>query len=158
MNIYLASSWKNKEKIISLAKLLRDEGFNVDAFCDISTGRYMFNGNTMEFSGCNAKTYLKIPGPQIAFIENKKWLDWCDICILCLPSGNSSHIEGGYAYGRGKSLIIYHLDNSFPIGQYDAMYGFAYSIDEQIHELLNSLFEIKRLKDEIKHVKKKYNL
>ena len=39
-----------------------------------------------------------------AFIEDKRWLDWCDTCILVLPSGRSSV---GIYFGAGGIVLLY---------------------------------------------------
>ncbi len=42
--------------------------------------------------------------------------------VLLLPSGRSSHLEAGYGVGSGKELFIF---GDLPVGEFDAMYGFA---------------------------------
>ena len=85
---------------------------------------------------------LERPIVQKAFKEDKKWIDWCDVCIMLLPCGNSTHLEGGYAKGSNKKLIIYG-HNGFVNGTFDVMYGFADLITESIIELINYLRELK---------------
>lgn len=48
MNIYIASSWKNKENVQIMAKYLRDYGCNVDDFTDDSEGRFTFSLEKLE--------------------------------------------------------------------------------------------------------------
>ena len=145
MKIYLASSWKNEKLVFIVAEFFRYRGHEVDAFVDTSTGRYSFHWTEMLSSSdkskseLNAITFLDDKRSQKAFREDKKWLDWCDVCILILPSGRSAHLEAGYAKGQGKVLVIYsHME--FPPGEFDVMYGFAdlLSIDlEEIEEFFN---------------------
>ena len=85
--------------------------------------------------------FLKDERSQKAFKEDKKWLDWCDVCILILPSGRSAHLEAGYAKGSGKTLIIF--SNHFPYGEFDVMYGFADLLCDNWLELLGYLKNIK---------------
>jgi nucleoside 2-deoxyribosyltransferase len=75
-----------------------------------------------------------------AFDEDRKWLDWCDCCILILPSGKSSHLEAGYAKGQGKKLIIYHA-KGFPAGEIDVMYNFADLLTEELEEIRTFLIK-----------------
>jgi nucleoside 2-deoxyribosyltransferase len=140
MNIYLASSWKNAKEVNMTAKLLRIEGFAVDAFCDSSGGRFVFSFNELPGSGYrhNARTILGEPLVQMAFAEDKKWLDWADAVILILPSGKSAHLEAGYAVGKGKFLIIYQPEG-LPLGEFDVMYGFANLITSSITEAITFL-------------------
>jgi hypothetical protein len=41
---------------------------------------------------------------------------------MVLPCSKSSHLEGGYAVGKGKKLYII---GDFPKGEFDVMYGFS---------------------------------
>ena len=141
MKIYIASSWKNEQAVLYLAKYLRDRGYEVDAFADTSTGRYVFNiseiGNpkkidTREFMG--DKRTIK------AFYEDKKWLDWCDCCLMVLPAGKSTHLEGGYAKGRGKKLIIFAM-RGFVKGEFDVMYKFADVYTDDFGAVIESIEE-----------------
>jgi hypothetical protein len=113
---------------VALATRLRGYGFEVDCFCDKTSGRYVFNFNEIfEIHGqhpeeWNAIRMLSEPQVKKAFKEDKKWLDWCDTCILLVPSGRSAHLEAGYAKGCGKKLYIF---GEFPQGEWDVMYGLA---------------------------------
>ncbi|KKM20554.1 hypothetical protein LCGC14_1644290 [marine sediment metagenome] len=136
--IYIASSWKNKDAVISLAKYLRFDNNEVDCFCETRLGRYVFHWCEIgDLSEIDAMSFLEDKRSQKAFAEDKKWLDWADIIVLLLPCGNSSHLEAGYAKGKGKKLYILGL---FPKGEFDVMYGFA---DKLIH--LDNISELKEL-------------
>ncbi|KEO84782.1 hypothetical protein [Tumebacillus flagellatus] len=124
MKIYLASSWKNAEKVKNITGILRNFGHEVDAFCDSSTGRFVFNfGQLPDVTSHNAMTILAEESVQRAFAEDKKWIDWADCVLLVRPAGKSAHLEAGYAKGAGKLLIIY--EEQFENGDFDVMYGFA---------------------------------
>jgi hypothetical protein len=144
MKIYIASSWKNADLVYGVAKYLRSEEFDVDAFMDDSRGRYVFHWSEMlnepdkSKSKLNAITFLEDERSQRAFKEDEKWLDWCDCCVLLLPAGNSSHLEAGYAKGQGKQLIIYS-PSGFPAGEFDVMYGFADLMTDSIVKLIEYL-------------------
>jgi nucleoside 2-deoxyribosyltransferase len=135
MKIYLASSWKNEQTVKEWARVLRAQGHEVDAFCDASSGRFIFeaseNRNLLDL---DAMTFLDDERSQRAFAEDKKWLDWADVCLLILPSGRSSHLEAGYAVGRGKKLIIWQ--GEFPKGEFDVMYGFADLVTDSTHDVM----------------------
>ena len=126
MKIYLASSWKNSELVREWAKTLASSPYHhqVDAFCDPSTGRYVFHFSEIgDPSELDAINFLQDPRSQKAFAEDKKWIDWADVCLLILPAGKSSHLEAGYAKGCGKDLVIWQSE--YPKGEFDVMYGFA---------------------------------
>jgi len=137
MKIYIASSWKNAQVAVDIAQWLRDEGHEVDCFADTTTGRYVFHFSEIgDKDSLNAKTFLQDERSQKAFNEDKKWLNWCECCILLLPAGNSSHLEAGYAKGQGKKLVIHSL-LPFPKGKFDVMYGFADLLTDQIIEVID---------------------
>lgn len=52
------------------------------------------------------------PRAAQGYVGDLRGMEWADTCVLCLPCGNSAHIEAGYMKGRGKRLIIYwHTDD-----------------------------------------------
>lgn len=144
VKIYIASSWKNAEMAFSTAIYLRKRNFVVDVFCDNTTGRYVFHWSEMlispdkSISKLNAITFLEDKRSQRAFKEDKKWLDWCDACVLVLPAGNSAHLEAGYIKGQSKELIIY-APLGFPQGEFDVMYGFADLMTDEIEKVIKEL-------------------
>lgn len=138
MKIYLASSWKNAEKVKSIKGLLKDHGHEVDAFCDDSDGRFIFCFDDLpNVAEQNSISVLEFPIVQKAFEEDKKWLDWADATLLILPSGKSAHLEAGYTKGQGKKLIIYQ--DVFPKGEFDVMYGFADLITDNFEKVIQYL-------------------
>lgn len=123
MRIYIASSWKNEEAVRDLAHLLRGKGHEVDCFCDVSSGRYVFHFSEIgALDDLDAITFLEDERVQRAFAEDKKWMDWAEAVIMLLPCGKSAHLEAGYAKGQGKKLVIL---GEFVPGEFDVMYGFA---------------------------------
>jgi hypothetical protein len=125
MKLYVASTWKLKDLCLSLAKLLRDHGHEVDCFCDPSTGRYSLLVEKEEDLEENDQfAFMADPRSQRAFQEDKKWLDWAEGVVLIIPpqGGRSSHLEAGYIKGRGKLLFAL---GKFPPGEFEVMYGFA---------------------------------
>jgi hypothetical protein len=123
MKIYIATSWKMESVARDIAAILRVNGFEVDCFCDTSTGRYVFHWSEIgNLNDLDAITFLQDARSQMAFLEDKKWIDWADAVLMLLPCGNSAHLEAGYAKGTGKKLFIV---GDFPAGQFDVMYGFA---------------------------------
>jgi len=141
MKIYIATSWKNEVRAISLARILRRAGFEVDCFCDASTGRYIFHFSEIGLlEEIDAISFLQNARARAAFAEDKKWIDWSDVVVMLAPCGNSAHLEAGYAKGKGKKLYIY---GEFPKGEFDVMYGFADGLFriEELPELIKVLKE-----------------
>ena len=134
MKLYLASSWKLRDALVSVAETLRSYGHEVDCFCDPRSGRYVFHWS--EFFGpgvtkeqaerlrfnFDAKSFIDDTRVQRAFEEDKQWLDWSEGVVLVVPSGRSAHLEAGYAIGQGKPVWIW---GKFPKGEFDVMYLFA---------------------------------
>lgn len=143
--IYIATSWKMSEAAIVLANRLRDDGHEVDCFCDQTSGRYVFHWSEFvekqeDLKKYDGMSFIADDRVKKAFNEDKKWLDWADTVILLLPSGKSAHLEAGYAVGQGKSLYIM---GGFKKGEFDVMYSFAHSMYryEELHSLREHLKE-----------------
>lgn len=143
MRIYIASSWKNQEKVIALAEALEGAGFEVDAFCRATDDRFSFHwskfvDDEIELMNYDAINFIDDPMVQRAFNEDKKWLDWAGCVIMLVPCGRSSHLEAGYGKGQGKLLYIY---GEFPKGEFDVMYGFADGLyrTEELPEMITEL-------------------
>ena len=139
MKVYLASSWKNAELVKAWKNELLEYGHDVDAFCDDSGGRFVFHFSEIgDPKDLDAINFLLDERTKKAFAEDKKWIDWCEICLLVLPAGNSAHLEAGYAKGQGKGLIIWQDD--FPKGEFDVMYGFADLITDSAAAVIEYLY------------------
>ena len=128
--IYLAGSWKNQQEIFLIRDILKTQGHEVDCFASEENGRISFNWSKLldiqdKLPKMDAKDMLEVPRVQEEFREDKKWIDWCDLCLLTLPSGKSSHLEAGYAKGQGKTVVIF---GDLKKGDFDVMYGFADAI------------------------------
>lgn len=140
VKVYLASSWKNEHRVREAAVYLREIGHEVDAFCDPSTGRFIFSFDKLpNIEQMNAIAVLSTYEVQRAFAEDKKWIDWADAVIMMLPCGRSAHLEAGYAKGSGKKLIIFQ--EHFPVGEFDVMYGFADLVTDDWFRVLDFLLD-----------------
>lgn len=128
--IYIASSWKNKDRVRALATKLRSLGHEVFDFTDPDNrAKELDHWNcpadkwdgplleTMEY-----KQFLTFEKSQRIFSADVGGLHWADTIVLLLPSGRSSHIEAGFAAGSGKDLFIF---GDLPLGEFDPMYHFA---------------------------------
>ncbi len=152
LKIYIATSWKNEDMARTIAEILRNRGYEVDCFCDPSSGRYVFHWSEMveneeDLQNYDAVSFIYDPRVQRAFEEDKKWIDWADVVVMLHPCGNSAHLEAGYAKGRGKKLFMW---GDFPKGKFDVMYGFADGIYRvaQTDDLLQVLAVLAHKKEE----------
>ena len=57
--IYIASSWKLVKILLGLVKRLREEGFDVDCFCEPREDRYVFGVHDMK-----ADVYFLVCSPS----------------------------------------------------------------------------------------------
>lgn len=150
LRIYLASSWRNEIAVISVAKCLRAHGFEVDCFCDQSSGRIGFNiatcleemgASIYDVDAITALHHLAVKDKfEIAYAEDKKWLDWANCVVMLMPCGRSAHLEAGYMKGKGGLFYIYWMSN-LPMGEFDNMYQFADGMfrPDQLQDLINEL-------------------
>lgn len=143
--IYIASSWKNSPWLIHLAKIFREDGHQVDLFCEPSPERTVFNWQALIHSlggkdpkDTTSKEIIHVPRVIEAFEQDKKWLDWADVVIMVLPCGRSAHLEAGFGKGSGKELYIL---GDFAPGEFDLMYRFSDGIYEmgELHRLQERL-------------------
>ena len=151
MKIYLASSWKRKQVVDMMADILKKEGYEVDSFCNADNGRVSFNWDELieimeeegiDISRLNAIGMMNHWRVREAFEEDKKWIDWADVLVMLMPCGRSSHLEAGYAVGKGKKLYII---GGFEKGEFDTMYGFANGLYD--YDNIDSLLDTLQLDD-----------
>jgi hypothetical protein len=143
MRVYIASSWKNAPEVLRVANVLRAYGHEVDAFCDDTSGRFVFSFDKIPgietYSGITIRSH---PLVRRAFQEDRAWLNWADAVLLLLPAGKSAHLEAGYAKGRGKRLFIV---GEFPKGGgFDVMYGFADALGRSVEDILELLSRVQK--------------
>lgn len=108
--IYLASSWRNAAQP-ALVATLRAAGHEVYDFRNPAEGQNGFAWSAIdrEWLTWEPEQFAKLlrthPVAQEGFGHDKRALDWCDTCVLLLPSGRSAHLEAGYAAGQGKQVV-----------------------------------------------------
>ncbi|MGM7701830.1 nucleoside 2-deoxyribosyltransferase [Pseudalkalibacillus sp. Hm43] len=93
MKFYVASSFKNVDKVRQVSKMLKSKGY-------IHTFDWTKNikASTLED--------LKQIGQQ-----EKNAVSEADFIVVLLPAGKGSHIELGIALGLNKRVILYSQDN-----------------------------------------------
>lgn len=126
--IYVASSWRNPYQP-GLVKALRTDGHavydfradtrkRVEPVGEADIGRW--EPPATAFSWAEMDTaweqwtpaqyrHLLQTSPRAAqgYIGDLRGMEWADTCVVCLPCGNSAHLEAGYMKGRGKRVIFY---------------------------------------------------
>lgn len=108
MKIFIASPWKNKDQVEKLSEDLRSRGHTVHSF--IESGANLLTGHPIEeemkvFSEALAN-WQSDQRVSHVFNSELEYLKECDLVILLLPAGISSHLEAGIAYGWGKKVVL----------------------------------------------------
>lgn len=108
--IYVASSWRNDYQP-EVVRALLGAGHEVYDFRNPRPGDTGFawseiDPDWLQWSPERFMEGLKHPVAQSGFASDKEALDWCDTCVLVLPSGRSAHLEAGYCIGRGKRTCV----------------------------------------------------
>lgn len=110
-NIYISSSWKNRERVRAIAIELRTKGYEVYDFTDpkcrkvpeIPPEKFPEEYDPEKHVYSN---YINQPEWRLAVTENKKAIEWADLIILLLPCGNDSHADWALGVGMGKKSIV----------------------------------------------------
>ena len=139
--IYVASSWRNPIQP-EIVVALRAAGHEVYDFRNPAPGNNGFAWSAIDpdWIGWNPRRFAELvtthPVARAGFNHDKDALDWCDTCVLVLPSGRSAHLEAGYAAGQGKRVIVYlHPDKFEPELMYLLCSGFVQDSAELVRAL-----------------------
>lgn len=111
MKLYVASSWRNTHQP-SVIVALRDAGHEVYDFRHPGEGERGFAWSDVDpgwqrWSVEEFRQGLDHDLARNAFQRDSRALEWCDGCVLVLPSGMSAHLEAGWCAGRGKPVVVY---------------------------------------------------
>lgn len=114
MNIYLSSSWKNRDRVRALAIELRSRGHTVYDFTDkdcrpenaVEIPPEKFPAQFDPANELYGDYISRHPEWKAAVMSNKKAIEDCDVVILMLPCGNDAHADAYYGLGLGKHLVV----------------------------------------------------
>ena len=139
MRIYVASSWRN-DRQPAVVDTLRAAGHEVYDFRHPEPGNDGFHWSEIDpswqgWDGAQFASALAHPIAEAGYGRDRAGLDWCDTCVLVLPSGRSAHLEAGYAVGQGKPTVILLDDQQEP----ELMYKLATTLVHSIDDLLACL-------------------
>jgi hypothetical protein len=111
MNIYISSSWKNRERVREIADALTEKGHSVYDFTNpacrktpvIPPEKYPeeFDPETHIY-----RDYIQKAEWRTAVLENKAAIENAGMIILLLPCGNDSHADWAYGLGLGKKSVV----------------------------------------------------
>ena len=97
---FIASSSRNKEKIVELTEKLRAKGKSVYSFIETNPLDKLISEEIQ------VKDWRNSEMNKFIFEKDMKPLKESETLILLLPAGKSGHIEAGVAYGLGKKCIF----------------------------------------------------
>lgn len=129
MKFYLASSFKNKERVQVLRNKLKAKGY-------IHTYDWTINENITTLEE------LREIGQK-----EKEGIFEADFVVVLLPVGKGSHIELGIALGMGKKIYLYSPDNEvdnvettstfYHLREIEKCYGTLDELFDRIHRIEN---------------------
>jgi hypothetical protein len=97
---FIASSSRNKDKIVELTEKLRKKGKTVYSFIETNPLDKLISEEI------DVKNWRNSEMNKFIFEKDMKPLKESGTLILLLPSGKSGHIEAGVAYGLGRKCIF----------------------------------------------------
>lgn len=110
MRIYVASSWRNTIQP-AVVGMLRDWGHVVYDFKNPGPGSHGFGWHEIDpnWQQWTPSQYRDALDHPVAIRGHKLDFDamqWCDACVLVLPSGRSASFELGWCMGAGKRGLV----------------------------------------------------
>ena len=100
----MANDWQ-----LPLVILLRERGHEVYDFRNPTLGEDGFRWTEIDsdWLAWSPERYAQLvqssPIAAHGYMRDKVALDWCDTCVLLLPSGRSAHLEAGYTIGKATA-------------------------------------------------------
>lgn len=141
--VFIASSWKNREHVRSLANLCRKNGFDVYDFTDPSCRvceeippekcTETFDPDVHKYSD-----FINQPKFLAAVYENRQMLKVCSVVILILPCGIDATADWAYALGQGATSVIIGNPKK---GEFSPTHAWANAIVETDEEAIKYLHQ-----------------
>jgi nucleoside 2-deoxyribosyltransferase len=107
MNYFIASRWGNMKSVQFLTENLRSLGH--DIFSYVNDSRNFVPKNELEQPAevfQLGDDWRSRPALRAMYEKDMQGLAACDIMVLLLPAGETSHMEAGIAYGLSKHLVL----------------------------------------------------
>lgn len=111
MRVYVASSWRNRERQQAVVNALRDAGLHAYDFTlpDAVEGGFSWRDVDADWPWWNPEQIvqgLAHPTAQTGYARDMAALSNADACVLVMPAGRSAHAELGWAVGAGKYGVV----------------------------------------------------
>lgn len=141
IRIYVAGSFKNRERIRIIGEALRCCGYHVYVFCDEHEPTYRLSQELRENYDMATLTPQAIETNKTLLTIgtlNFMQLIQCDVLVLVLPCGRSAHLEAGWMCGQQRP--VYVIGPMVP-GEFDAMYVMTNGIfaDDQYPQMIQKI-------------------
>lgn len=110
LQVYISSSWKQRDVVKELSQKLEEVGCLVYDFTSNSNSTApippekfseQFDPEEHDYA-----TYLDRKEFWEKMAENRKAIKKCDLVLLLLPCGNDAHADWGLGVGLGKTTIV----------------------------------------------------
>ena len=147
-NIYISSSWKNRESVRELANQLTEDGYDVQDFTNPACRKSpeippeKFPEQFDPEKHIYREYLTSIPEWRAAVEGNREALDNCDAVVLLLPCGLDAHADAFYALGRDKYLIICGQPRA---GERTPTHLWAHKLVDDFASVLSTLKELKNV-------------
>ena len=146
MNIYVASSWRNKYQQ-EVVWALREAGHTVYDFRNPRDGDHGFSWKQTdpEWEQWSTEGFIKAlkhPVAESGYLSDYNAMRAANACVLVTPSGRSAHLEAGWMAGQGKFTAILVMERSEP----ELMYKMAHLITPSLDAVKEALNEQDRLR------------
>jgi len=151
MKVYMAGSFGNRETIRKIGIYLRQQSFDVYAFCDENEITCKLSDELRLLYDLQSLTSKSIYETKILAsigLENLAMLTQSDALVLVLPSGRSAHLEAGWMIGRQRPVYII---GPKMYGEFDAMYVMANHVfyDDQLEDMARMMIRDELLRSEL---------
>jgi hypothetical protein len=140
---FIASRWRNKVDVLSLAKKIRARGKSVYCFIEGDGTDYELKPkeekhNPEEFMKHfeSIPNWYKDPSVREIFEVDMKALKNSECLILLLPAGKSAHLEAGVGYGMGRRCIVIGEQ-----GETESLYLIFDEFYKSINDFIKSLVD-----------------
>jgi len=142
MNVYVASSWKNENRITAVVNLLEKNLYRVYDFRRNDAFKWsQVDANWETWDSRTFMAALRHARARVGFRADMAALQLCDVCVLLLSCGRSAHLEAGWCKGAGKRVIVC-LSRS-ETAPAELMYLMADAVVDNLDSLL---FEINKMR------------
>jgi len=144
MKLYVASSWRNRDRYREVLAALRADGHECYDFRNPWPGNEGFKWADVEKDGRPLERWdnihfaraLQHPIAQRGFRADFEAMHWAEGCVLVLPCGRSAHLEAGWFCGQGKPCWIYAAEPTEPELMY-LMARFAWGPVKDLTDQIN---------------------